>query len=120
MKRILLALACTGALAGCSAAPKTAAQTVFALQATYDAALDVAVAYATLPRCAPGAPAVCSDGAAVRRVNAAAHQAWAAIRAAQALARAAKPDVTALANARADAELALAVFTALTTQLKVT
>ena len=119
MKRILLALACAGALTACSTTPKTAAQTVFALEASYDAALDIAVTYATLPRCAPGAPPVCSDAAAVRRVNEAAHLAWAAIRAAQALARTARPDVTALTNARAAAELALATLTALTAPLKV-
>ena len=58
--------------------------------------------------------------AAVRRVNEAAHQAWAAIHAAQVFARAAQPDASALAGARAAAELALATLTALTAQLKVT
>ena len=117
MKRALLALACACALSACSAATHTPAQAIFAMEAAYDAALDIAVAYATQPRCA-GAIVLCSDPAMVRKINDVAHQAWIAMRAAQAAARAVKPDMAALAAARAKAERALENLTILITQLK--
>jgi hypothetical protein len=119
MKRILPARALAGALSACAPTAQTPAQAVFALEASYDAALEVAVAYATLPACGAEAPPLCSDRALVRRVNTAAHQAWVAIRAAQALAVAVHPDATALAAARANAERAFADLTELTASLKV-
>lgn len=119
MKRILTALALAGALSACAPTAQTPAQAVFALEASYDAALEVAVAYAILPMCGTDALPLCSDRALVRRINTAAHQAWVAIRAAQALAVAAHADPTALAAARANADRALAELTALTSSLKV-
>ena len=119
MKRIVSALALAGVLAACAPKAQTPMQAVFALEASYDAALEVAVAYATLPGCGANVPPLCSDRALVRRVNTVAHQAWVAIRAAQAVAVAVNPDPTALAAARANAERALAELTALTSSLKV-
>jgi len=119
MKRILTTLAFAGVLSACSPTAQTPAQAVFALEASYDAALEVAVAYATLPGCGTNAPPLCSDRALVRRINTAAHQAWVAIRAAQALAVAAHADQAAQAAARANAERAFAELTALTANLKV-
>jgi len=119
MTRILTALALAGALSACAPTLQSPAQAVFALEASYDAALEMAVAYATLPACGAEAPPLCSDRALVRRINTTAHQAWVAIRAAQALAAAAHADPTALAAARANAEHALAELTTLTASLKV-
>jgi len=124
MKRILSALAFAGALTACapqgpSPGAQTPAQAVFALEASYDAALEVAVAYATLPMCGGEAPKLCSDRTLVRRINTVAHQAWVAIRAAQALAVAAHADPAALATARANADRALVELTTLISGLKV-
>jgi hypothetical protein len=102
------------ALAACTAAPRTPAQAVFALEASYDGALSGVVAYAMLPRCAEGGPVVCSEPAVVRQVNETAHRAWVAIRAAQAIAVSYRPDATALANATAAAVAALGELTSLT------
>jgi hypothetical protein len=119
MKRLVLALFCACALSGCAGAPRSPAQAIFALQAGYDAALDIAVAYAGLPRCGPDGLLLCSDRALVRQVHSAAHKAWIALQAVQSLARAQNPDPSALATARTAAELALAALTALTAQMKV-
>jgi len=119
------ALACLALLAGCNGVPgavpvpQTPAQAAYALEATYDAALDVAVSYAVLPKCAAGGPALCSDPAMVRHVNAVAHTAWAAIRAAETVARATQPDTTAQANAQAAAQAALGALVTLVATLKV-
>lgn len=121
MRSCVVAAAGLGLLAACSAmpVPRSPAQAVFALEATYDAALDVAVAYSMLPQCRTGGAAVCSDPAVVRQVNEAAHRAWVAIGAASRIARTIHPDASALSNAEAAAEQALAELRALTTNLKV-
>lgn len=69
-------------LAACATTPRTPAQTVFALEGGYGAALSVAVQYKNLPPC-PG-PALCSDAAVVARLQAADRLAFADIQAAQA------------------------------------
>ena len=99
------------------AAPQSPAQTVFALEAGYDAALNIAIAYATLPRCAPAGPVLCSDAAIVRQANAVAQQAWAALRAAEAAVRTAAPNRSRIVQAIAAAQAALAAFRAITDHL---
>jgi hypothetical protein len=116
--RALAAALGLAALAACSAAPQTPAQAVFALQAAFDAALDVAVGYASLPRCAPDRPAPCSEAARVARANDVAQNAWRAIRAAEAAARAPGGGADARAGALAAAEAALAELIALTASMK--
>ena len=121
MRSRVVAMAGLGLLGACSAmpVPQSSAQVVFALEATYDAALDVAVAYAMLPQCRSGSVEVCSDPAVVRQVNEAAHRAWVAIGTASRIARTIHPDASALSNAEAAAEQALTELRALTTNLKV-
>lgn len=99
--------------------PVTPAQTVFSLEAGYDAAINVAIVYASLPRCIQGGPALCSDPKLVRETNNVAHQAWAAIRAAEVAARARKPDPVATAQTLAAAQAALAALRAITDNMKV-
>ena len=108
-------------LGACSAmpVPQSSAQAVFALEATYGAALDVAVAYTMLPQCRTDGAAVCSDPAVVRQVNEAAHRAWVAIGTASRIARTIYPDASALSNAEAAAEQALVKLRSLITSLKV-
>ncbi len=101
------------------AAPTTPAQTAFALEASYDAAISVAIAYATLPRCAPGVARPCSDPGVVRATNTLAHQAWQAMRAAQAAAVGEHADPAAAARAIAAARDALGALRAITDTMKV-
>jgi hypothetical protein len=116
-----LAIAALCLLTSC-ATPETPAQTAFALEAGYDAAIDVAVAYAMLPRCAPHGPALCSDPAVVKQASEAAHLAWQAIRAAQAATSppgAAHADPAAAASALGKARDALGQLRTLTASMKV-
>jgi len=113
-----LAVAALCVLTSC-AAPESPAQTAFALEASYDAAIDVAIAYAMLPRCVVPGPALCSDPAVVKQTSDVAHQAWQAIRAAQAAAQATHVDPTATASALAKARDALGHLRALTSNMKV-
>lgn len=101
------------------AAPHTPAQTAFALEAGYDAALIAAIGYASLPRCALAGPQPCSEPAVVRRANTVAHQAWGAIRAAQTAVQARQADAAAIAQALTAAQAALAALRAITDQMKV-
>ena len=105
-------------LAACTA-PQSPAQTVFAMEAGYDAAIQVAIVYATLPRCAEGGPKLCSEPNIVRQANDAAHLAWAAIRAAEATARLEKPDADSIAQALAAARATLAALRVITDNMKV-
>ena len=100
-------------------APVSPAQTVFSLEASYDAAINVAIVYASLPRCIKGGPVLCSEPKLVRDTNTIAHQTWTAIRAAEIVARAQKPDPAATAQALAAAQAALAALRARTDNMKV-
>jgi hypothetical protein len=113
-----LALAALCLLTSCNA-PESPAQTAFALEAGYDAAVDVAIAYAMLPRCVTHGPTPCADPTVVRKANDIAHQAWQAIRAAQAAAQALHADPAATASALAKARDALGNLRALTSNMKV-
>lgn len=101
------------------ATPNTPAQTAFALEAGYGAAISVAIAYASLPRCAPAVPQPCSEPVVVRRTNTVAHQAWGAIRAARTAVRTTPADPAATAQALAAAQAALAALRAITDSMKV-
>lgn len=90
MKRLLLAIAfAAAALVGCTTAPKTPAQAVYATHGTYLAALSVAVKYRQLPDCGLEAAIkpFCSEKAVVAKVQAADDQAYAALTAAQTVVR---------------------------------
>lgn len=105
------------------ATPNSPAQTAFALEAGYDAAISVAIAYAMLPRCAArGAVAVaqpCSEPAIVRDANTAAHQAWQAVRAAQSAVMATRADPAASAQAIQAARDGLNALRAITDKLPI-
>lgn len=116
MKLFRLAAACAAilALGACTTLPKTPAQTVYAVEGNYTAALTVKVAYKNLPACG-GAALVCSDPAVVAKLQVADDAAYAAIMAAEGLVR---------AGASADAQIeaainAVKVLQDLTTNVKV-
>ena len=70
MKMIALPVLAAFALAGCKTLPDTPAQTVYALEGSYAAALSVAVAYRNLPLCGTG-PVLCHDPETLAKINAA-------------------------------------------------
>lgn len=87
MKRLFATIAVL-LLAACASAPQTPAQSVYAVQGSYAAALQAAVAYKQLPSCAqPAAPKLCSDAAVVKKLQAADDAAYAALTAAQNIVR---------------------------------
>lgn len=87
--RKLLALLAFAVLTGfgCATAPQTPAQSVYAVQGTYAAALSVAVSYKQLPACVQGGPVLCSDPAVVAKLQKADDVAYAALTAAQNIVR---------------------------------
>ena len=88
------ALAMVLALSACaSRVAETPAQRVFALQSEYNAALEIALAYESLPRCTFDEQAACSEVAVVETIRDADTFAFTAIEAAQNAVRA--PDVKA-------------------------
>lgn len=101
------------------ATPNSPAQTAFALEAGYDAAISVAIAYAMLPRCAAGVAQPCSEAAIVRTTNTVAHQAWRAIRGAQSAVMATRADPVTAAQAIKAARDSLNTLRAITDKLKV-
>lgn len=71
---------------GCNTAEnvaKTPAQRVFAVQADYNAALNLALAYESLPRCSAAITSGCSQPAVVTELRRADNVAYSAIKAAQ-------------------------------------
>lgn len=64
----LLALPLAACATFGSSAPQSPAQTVYALEGTYAAALNVAVAYRQLPTCVTGGPVICHDPAVVAKM----------------------------------------------------
>lgn len=84
MFKTLGLLAACAVLAACATvAPKTPAQTVFAIEGDYAAAVTLAVQYKALPACGGGAPVLCSDRATVARIQKADDVTWDAIVAAE-------------------------------------
>jgi len=87
MKRYLMILPAL-VLAACALFPnENPQQIVFSATTTYSAALQVAVAYESLPRCGAMAPMVCSDTKAVDAIRRADTVAKTALDAAQATVR---------------------------------
>lgn len=89
MKKILLSIAIASTLGfgGCASTPKNAEQTVFAAQATYTAAVAIAVQYKNLPTCAPTAPKICKDPGVVKKIQDADNLAAPTLQAAQNIVR---------------------------------
>lgn len=116
MKSVILAAVV--ALAGCaSTASSTPAQTVFAAKSAYATALTAAVAYESLPRCAPAPRQPCSDAAVVAQLRKADNVAAAALDAAQAAVRTPVIGTDATSKAVQAASSALAALTSLVTSL---
>lgn len=83
MFKTLCLLAACAVLAACATvAPKTPAQTVFAIEGDYGAAVTLAVQYKALPACGGGV-LLCSDRATVARIQKADDVTWDAIVAAE-------------------------------------
>jgi hypothetical protein len=118
IKRTALALvACASlCLAGCATpyvAPKTPAQAVYKIEGDLTVALRAAGYYKALPSCAPGAVALCSDPAIVKRIQDAAQKAVTAVTGAEAIATDVTKSPSAQRAAVAAAADALATLTAL-------
>lgn len=106
-------------VASCATAPTDPASAVFAATSTYAGALSVAVAYRQLPPCAqPVRPVLCSDAQVVKDLQRADDAAFAALTAAQRIARTpgAGANIPTALNA---ANQALAALTAITANLQV-
>ena len=120
MKRLIGALLLAAALAGtgCATTPQTPAQSVYQVQGTYAAALQIAVTYKQLPPCQQGVQALCSDKAVVTKLQKADDVAYAALTAAQNIVR--TPGAGANLNtALVAAQQAVNAFAAITTTLQV-
>ena len=96
----------------------TPSQRLFGIQADYNGALAVAVAYESQPRCAPVPVQPCSDTTTVIKMRAADDVAWSLLRNAQAIAR--NPDSAATTvSAAIDAALtAVSAFKTITGGVK--
>ncbi len=118
--RSLLAVAVL-ALAGCaSTSTLTPAQVVYAAKGAYATALSGAVAYESMPRCAPAVPKPCSDPELVAQIRKADNVAAAALDAAEAAVRTPAVGTTARDRAIQAAQAALAAFSALVASLGAT
>lgn len=105
-------------LAACAGAPTTPAQTIYDVESGYAAALAVAVAYKSLPPCAPAAPVICSQPNVVAQLQKADDVAYQALTAAQNTVR--TPGAGANAQtAIVAAQQALQALTAITATLQV-
>ncbi len=121
MKRLIGALLLAFALAGlgCATTPQTPAQSVYQVQGSYAAALQIAVTYKQLPSCAqPAHPVLCSDAATVAKLQKADDVAYAALTAAQNIVR--SPGAGAnVQTAIAAAQQATAALASITATLQV-
>jgi pyruvate/2-oxoacid:ferredoxin oxidoreductase alpha subunit len=104
---------------GCATKPQTPAQSVYAAQGTYAAALQIAVTYKQLPACVAGGPVLCSDPAAVAKVQEADDVAYDALTAAQNIVRTPGAGLN-VQTAITAATQAIAAFDSITATLKVT
>ena len=103
---------------GCATSPQTPAQGVYAVQGTYATALTIAVAYKALPVCQQGAPVLCSQPSVVATLQKADDAAFAALTAAQNIAR--TPGAGANAQtAIVAAQQAVSALTSITATLQV-
>lgn len=112
-------LAMAASLAACSATPKTPAQAVYELTATYQGALVVALTYDRLPTCAVGVPPLCATQANRTAIKHAVDKADPLVTVAQTIARATSPDASAFANALSAATAAVGQVSAITTALRI-
>ena len=120
MKRLLFGIAIASCLSfsGCASSPQNAEQTVFAAQASYTAAVAVAVAYKNLPTCGPVAPKLCSDLSVVKKLQDADNLAAPTLQAAQNIVR--QPDAGLnVQTAVTMATQAVAILSSLTSTLTV-
>lgn len=126
---ILFALLLAGCLSGCGALTNVtspligvtgavtgpaAQRTVYAVNAAYIAALEVAVSYESKPRCSATVTTACSDTAIVTQMRKANATAKAAIDAAETAVRTPSLGDGIIAQAMQAAQIALAAFSALT------
>ena len=121
MKRLIGALLLAFALAGlgCATTPQTPAQSVYQVQGSYAAALQIAVTYKQLPNCAkPDAPVLCSNAQVVAQLQKADDVAYAALTAAQNTVRTAGAGAN-VQTAIVAAQQAVAALTSITATLKV-
>lgn len=121
MKRMIGALLLAFALGGlgCATAPQTPAQSVYQVQGSYAAALQIAVTYKQLPNCAqPAHPVLCSDAKVVGQLQRADDVAYAALTSAQNIVR--TPGAGAnVQTAIVAAQQAAAAFASITATLQV-
>lgn len=119
MRKLLATLAIAiMVFAGCANTPQTPAQSVYAVQGSYAAALNIAVAYKQLPACQQGGPVMCSDRAIVTKLQQADDVAYAALTAAQNIVR--TPNAGANAQtAITAAQQAVTALASITATLKV-
>ena len=105
-------------LVACASTPQTPAQSVYQVQGSYAAALQIAVTYKQLPACQAGGPVLCSDKAVVAKLQQADDVAYAALTAAQNIVR--TPNAGAnVQTAIVAAQQAAAAFASITSTLKV-
>jgi hypothetical protein len=112
VNKLILTLASCAALAACATpgVPNTPAQTVYAAEGTYAAALNLAVAYRNLPVCGTAGVTVCHDPAVVQELVRANGVARSDLAEAETLVRSTNPDQTKLDQAIAAAEVAVQAF----------
>lgn len=118
MKKILLSCILTfSLLTGCAGvSPKDPAQTVYATQTAYAAALTLAVRYKALPICFPGAPVLCSNAVTLQELQKADDVAYIALQAAQTAVR--NSTGTDVQKAIATANTAVQAFAAIAEKLQ--
>lgn len=112
----LLALCLLGA--GCTTVPKGAAQTVYAVQTSYVAALTLAVQYKALPICFPEAPSICSNAVTLQTLQSADDTAYIALQAAQQIVRNKNAQQSDIEKAIADAQTAVNAFSQIASRLQ--
>ena len=120
-KLILVALLAGSAvvLEGCQGVhPTTPGQTAYSLEATYQGALTLAVAYRQLPRCAAGGSVICHEPVTVQRLIAADTVAYDALTGFESVVRAGGTAAQ-IAAAEAAAQKAIADFSAMAQSVKV-
>jgi len=116
MRKLFLAAALILTLAACATQPESPAQTVYATQTAYAAALSLAVQYKSLPVCGATGVVVCSNPEVVKQILQADDTAYVALQAAQVAVRNPATGTTA-EKAIAYANQAVGAFTAIVSSL---
>lgn len=109
------------AFPGCASTPTNAQNAVYqAVADDYDTALDIAIAYDSLPACElPTAPVLCSNKSTVLAIKAAKDKASPLVKAAEQAVRDPNFDGNNVQKAIAIAQAAVAALTSITSTLKV-